>query len=212
MSDSSLEHQKEIATPEGNELMFLIKPQTGLTKRLYQLAQRGATSLRLPCMLDGPYAGFVDGVRACDALVLIAGGSGMSAMVPLALDVQGRVKVEIHWSVRCRAAPEEWFDQGWMDAANVQIYVTDPGDGIQPELTQQSASDSGRQEDQIAPTAPSPDHTEKLTHPARYLVNAGRPDLNRIVEDCLDRYEGRIGVVGRSSSACRAPPSKHAVC
>ncbi|KAG0143311.1 hypothetical protein CROQUDRAFT_673009 [Cronartium quercuum f. sp. fusiforme G11] len=120
-----------------NEMLFIVKPQSGLTARLLQLAQDvGSGPLRLACVLDGPYSGFVELVRACDALVMIAGGSGMTALMPLVLNAQGRQKVEMHWAVKDAAVASAWFDRSWMDSLDVQIYQTDTTSSTEKALTE----------------------------------------------------------------------------
>lgn len=191
-----------------NEIVLLIKPLNGMTKRLLSLAQRtGSADVQLACILDGPYSGGVDGVRACDVLVMVAGGSGMSGLVPLALDVQGRSKVEIHWAVRHRTAPECWFENGWMDGADINIYVTGH-EGMVDAYSGSSSNPHENAQSLEAPVRPTNEEDISVTMPARSsgtekgdtklsstMIHHGRPDVRSIVTSCVNKYHGRVGVV-----------------
>lgn len=179
-------------------MVFLIQPKSGLTKRLYNYSQRGG--VQVACILDGPYSGFADAVRACDTLVMIAGGSGMSGLVPLVLDVQGRMKVEIHWAIRDKAAAENWFDKGWSETAQVHIYVTGVG---QSKKVDEPEAQLGQAEEKLTPDSSL--KTEPLTTTLlqpqqegatpKYSVRNGRPDLESIVMNSVHN-RGRVGVIG----------------
>jgi NAD(P)H-flavin reductase len=64
------------------ELMFLVRPQSGFTAKLYKhaLAHPG---VRVPVLIDGPYGG-IDNQKyfGSDRLVVIAGGSGAGWTLP----------------------------------------------------------------------------------------------------------------------------------
>lgn len=62
-------------------LLFLVKPRAGLTKRLSNVTQQ-RTSLK--AFIDGPYGGtHLNLSRKYEQVILVAGGSGISALLPL---------------------------------------------------------------------------------------------------------------------------------
>ncbi|EGG03330.1 uncharacterized protein MELLADRAFT_78600 [Melampsora larici-populina 98AG31] len=190
-----------------NEIVLLIKPLSGMTKRLLSLTQKAETGgAQLACILDGPYSGVSDEVRACDVVIMIAGGSGMSGLVPLALSLQGRSKLEMHWAVRNRVAPDSWFDKGWMEGADVNIYVTGkeekensyPGDSVNVCENAQSSETpvKSTNEQDIGVTISAPaSGTEKDRKSSVAVIHHGRPDVRLIVTSCVNKCHGRVGVV-----------------
>ncbi|KAG0151250.1 hypothetical protein CROQUDRAFT_712987 [Cronartium quercuum f. sp. fusiforme G11] len=203
-----LERLKD-GSEEKNELRFLIQPKTGLTKQLYQLSKRdGASNIRLACVLDGPYSGFVDSVRACDTLVMIAGGSGMAGLIPLILAVEGKMKVEVHWATRYPSAVDQWFEDGWSKNVNVQVYVT----SVEKEDKEIKVEAYGQDEmynhdhkqNEIREVCEAGrtrrflnevKKTAEFNESKRYGFHNGRPDVKLIVNNCVEHHQGRVGVI-----------------
>ena len=91
-----------------SELHFVLRPRTGLTARLAKHA-RIRPNLSFPVHIDGPYAAtsnVVTTLAGSDEVLFVAGGTGMSYILPLlsALAVQGGVsrrehRVQLVWAV-----------------------------------------------------------------------------------------------------------------
>ncbi|THV04056.1 hypothetical protein K435DRAFT_774561 [Dendrothele bispora CBS 962.96] len=92
------------ATPFWKELVFLVDVQKGYTKRLAEVAARKET---IKAYIDGPYGRRLH-LDSVDAIVLIAGGTGVSYIIPILLDVVERKRmgktickrIVFVWSVR----------------------------------------------------------------------------------------------------------------
>ncbi|PLW37983.1 hypothetical protein PCANC_21316 [Puccinia coronata f. sp. avenae] len=115
-----------------NEMVFVLRPQEGLTARLKSLANRPAVPPVRACLIDGPYGGFMDSLRACDTVLLVAGGTGLAALISIAQSLQrcGPMRgmsccssLEIHWAIRDSACIE-WFREQLIELENVKIYIT----------------------------------------------------------------------------------------
>ncbi|EEB86568.1 hypothetical protein MPER_16432, partial [Moniliophthora perniciosa FA553] len=76
--------EKKAAGPSfWKELVFLINPRDGVTKRL---AEAAATEDTIKVYIDGPYGHSPD-FSSYDTSVFVAGGSGVSYTLPMFLDV-----------------------------------------------------------------------------------------------------------------------------
>jgi NAD(P)H-flavin reductase len=151
-----------------NELLFLVRPYSGLTMRLLEhtksQASPEASGENMPrslwplkikaeanhhVLIDGPYGGLEQHRamhRLYDHVVLVAGGGGISAMLPwlvslsrqiAGLDEPCRVqRVDLIWCIR-HANARAWIEDELQDClrlaghcVHVDVYVTDgePGD------------------------------------------------------------------------------------
>jgi predicted ferric reductase len=160
--------EKEDSESSQNELLFLVRPYTGVTKRLLQHANAqerpdsivqdmsSTTSpLRIKAVeshhvsIDGPYGGLEQHRamhRLYDHVILVAGGSGISAMLPWLNSLSQRIadldepcraqRVDLIWCVR-HASARAWIEQELREClrlaghrVHVDVYVTDgkPGD------------------------------------------------------------------------------------
>ena len=170
-------HREKISSAdEQNELVFLVRPYGGVTKRLLkhvekhspcrsnakessisetQLEIKGEENLQV--LIDGPYGGLEQHRamhRLYDHIILVAGGGGISAMLPwlsslsrriAALDEPCRVqRVDLIWCVR-HASAQQWIEAELREclevagaAIHVDIYVTNDG----PDITLSSGSAS----------------------------------------------------------------------
>jgi len=70
-----------LASWRGGQLQFLIGPKTGATRRLQQRLEKknGADDIRI--LLEGPY-GHSHNLQHIDRILLVAGGSGITAIMP----------------------------------------------------------------------------------------------------------------------------------
>ncbi|KAI0356232.1 hypothetical protein OH77DRAFT_1401654 [Trametes cingulata] len=126
---------------DGNNVIELYaRVHAGITARLAAMCKDGALkSSRV--LLDGPYGGVEGNLKMYDRVLLLGGGSGVTFVIPLLLDImqkynEGRVKcrkVHLVWAVRTTDGLT-WFDDvltGAVKAApeglsvTVSYYVTD---------------------------------------------------------------------------------------
>ncbi|KAK6864583.1 hypothetical protein PG990_005980 [Apiospora arundinis] len=127
----------ETETPQHAWLSLLIRARDGFT---HDLLQYSLTHSSVSVRIDGPYgsAEALEMLRACDSRVLIAGGSGIAVVFPLAWALaqqrpsrsgaQGR-RQDIHllWVVHSRSHLS-WLPQERLDElAEAGIQVTIPG-------------------------------------------------------------------------------------
>ncbi|KAH7360986.1 FAD-binding domain-containing protein [Rhexocercosporidium sp. MPI-PUGE-AT-0058] len=109
-------------------LLFLVKAKKGLTKRLMKIAQQRTT---LKAFIDGPYGGNHLNFRSgYEQVILIAGGSGISAVLPLFLvlcknmtKMDSTLKsVRLIWVIKNRRA------QAWVqEELRAALAITVPG-------------------------------------------------------------------------------------
>nr|VWP00772.1 AAA domain-containing protein [Ganoderma boninense] len=153
----------------------------GITARLAAVAQSGALKTSR-VLLDGPYGGFEGNLKAYDRILLLGGGSGVSFVVPLLLDLVRSFKAEetkcrkvsLVWAVRTNDGLS-WFDEAISSAIkarpeelsiDVSYYVTNASTAVADEDGSASVQ-SGK---------------SKLEHPG-VSRNSGRPKLQSIVKD-----------------------------
>ncbi|CZT50470.1 uncharacterized protein RSE6_11458 [Rhynchosporium secalis] len=91
-------------------LLFFIKPRKGLTRLLMKIAQQRET---LKVLIDGPYgANDLDLIEGGEQIILVAGGSGISVILPLLTTICKRLakaksklrSVRLIWVVKYRCA------------------------------------------------------------------------------------------------------------
>lgn len=73
------------AGPAEKKVTFLIRGRTGFTGRLRELASTKGSVSSIPAFIDGPY-GCPPDLRNFSTCILIAGGSGVSYILPLLLE------------------------------------------------------------------------------------------------------------------------------
>ncbi|KAK8049640.1 hypothetical protein PG994_011370 [Apiospora phragmitis] len=125
----------EAGTPQHAWLSLLIRARDGFTHDLLEYAH-SHSNVRV--RLDGPYGspGALEMLRACDSKVLIAGGSGIAVVFPLAWalaqhpapdDAPGRRDIYLLWVVHSRSHLS-WLPQERLDElAEAGIQITIPG-------------------------------------------------------------------------------------
>lgn len=160
--------QKTELADQKNELLFLVRPYTGITKRLLEHATKTDISDILdksessskphitikakeshPVLIDGPYGGLEQHRamhRLYDHIILVAGGSGISAMLPWVISLSRQIadldepcrvqRVDLIWCIR-HASAQAWIEEELSECLRlagqkiyVDVYVTDgkPGD------------------------------------------------------------------------------------
>lgn len=177
--------------PQVHEMVFVIRPHGGLTARVASLAASSPSSLHA-CLVDGPYGGFMDSLRACDMVLLIAGGTGMTALVPIAQALSRSSGVpglsrcgayEVHWAMRESTATTWFSDQ-----------LTEIGDGIQMYLTGQNGDNTKLAVDGVGGTKEQLD-SDKDRSGLNAQFQPGRPNVTQLVRRAAEQYSGRIGVM-----------------
>lgn len=182
-TDESLEEGR---ISSKHEMVFIVRPYTGLTARLKTLAASSPSSMRA-CLVDGPYGGFMDSLRACDVILLIAGGTGMSALVPIAqafsrssadLGMTCCHTCQVHWAMRDLDAAQ-WFREQLLEIDAVEMYVTGDRDPYNDKGEMLEDGEGVR----AFHASSSPN------------VHFGRPNLSRIIYNAAEQHKGRIGVM-----------------
>ncbi|KAI0769659.1 ferric reductase NAD binding domain-containing protein [Trametes elegans] len=171
----------------GNLIEIYARVHGGITSRLATLCRDG--SMRASrVLLDGPYGGVERNLGVYDRVLLLAGGSGVTFVVPLFLDILRRAlegkftcrKVHLVWAVRTPDALV-WFDdvlsaavKGAPEGLSVSVsyYITDGN------LTLDDVSSKSEKDALMDGT---------LT---KY---SGRPDLLYIVRE-FSNEEGTVGI------------------
>ncbi|KAH9449898.1 hypothetical protein MJO29_014006 [Puccinia striiformis f. sp. tritici] len=164
-----------------HEMVFVIRPYDGLTARLASLAVSSPSDLHA-CLVDGPYGGFMDSLRACEMVLLIAGGTGMSALIPIAQALSRSSadpgmsccrSYRIHWAMREPTAAV-WFKDQLLEIGDIDMHVT--GHTESKSVVENANKENG---------------TNEFNPRYKY----GRPDLQQIVRKAAEGYSGRIGVM-----------------
>ena len=209
-----------------NELLFLVRPYSGVTKRLLQHATAHASSnsivepanassspLKVKAKeshhvsIDGPYGGLEQHRamhRLYDHVILVAGGGGVSAMLPWLtslsrhiadLDEPCRVqRVDLIWCIR-HASARAWVEDEIREclrlagrSVHIGIHVTDgkPADVSSSE----SASDDEHSKEIEASIVSKDMENEKIQRVRSYQdhavsLHAGRPYLPSLLPSLL---------------------------
>ncbi|KAI5782687.1 ferric reductase [Geopyxis carbonaria] len=109
-----------------SELKFYIRPHGGLTGRLGTVAE-GRPGSAMPVTLEGPYGGLTKDLGKFERVLVVAGGSGASLIVPVLESVGGRVPVHVIWCVKTSAAlswPSADFLRLSSATTTVSVYIT----------------------------------------------------------------------------------------
>jgi len=185
----SVPDEKSTSTsPTNNTLTFLIRPYDGLTKTLFE------TTRPVDVMLDGPYGGLSNRPeRQFDKVILVAGGGGISAMLPwlshflpiLRAGSDRLTQVHLVWCIRHESAIEWATEQlqevfvTCADKVEIQIYITG---------TATSATTLGVEHEVPVEAFDIEKRLGESSHAPRSLndlLHKGRPDLKQTVSDAL---------------------------
>lgn len=112
-TDEHATSQVQRTLTDNIDYRFIIVPQTGLTKSLYQFVMNSCYSgslsscQRLPVFMEGPYVEGVPGIHynQCQDMLFLVGGSGISVAISSlyrALAVSEIRSVSLVWSVKSR--------------------------------------------------------------------------------------------------------------
>uniref|UniRef100_A0A0W0F9E4 ferric-chelate reductase (NADPH) n=2 Tax=Moniliophthora roreri TaxID=221103 RepID=A0A0W0F9E4_MONRR len=130
-----------LPSAENNELVVLVRQASGVTKRLAKHLGGKDADATIPVFLDGPFGGIHNDLSIYEHVVLIAGGTGITFIMPVLQDLIQKSKneecvcksIQVLWSVR----DEESISWGITDlekavkeapssVVTVKIHVTGP--------------------------------------------------------------------------------------
>lgn len=192
---------------EGNEMVFVLRPRDGMTARLKSLANTSTVQPMRACLIDGPYGGFMDSLRACDTVLLIGGGTGLAALISIAQSLNrcGPARgmscctaLEVHWAIRDSGCLE-WFREQLVEIQNVKIYVTNETQADQVHQDQAIAIEENDKDQvgikEIGVEIKEKDVEKSSTPSLRSLTQYSRPNLPEVIQKAAARYSGRLGVM-----------------
>ncbi|KAG9052245.1 hypothetical protein FS842_010248 [Serendipita sp. 407] len=185
-----------------NEMTLLIKPETGFTRLLSAVAATATPGREFPVILDGPYGeGGMNSLRAFDSVLLLAGGTGISFILPLLSDLARSMKdkdslckvVELVWAVKDIGLVKSFESQlleakqvasSAGGAINVQIYTTgtSPGD---EELNLDGRSSEKNVEEEEG---------DSISREFTSTAHTGRPNIPSIVISKSKMWTGHAAV------------------
>ena len=121
------------------DMVLLFRPFSGFTAKVLNAAIEKGPWHTYRAFIDGPYGGVKRDLASFDHVVLIAGGSGITAVISHLLDLIKRMrdgkslvkKVQIIWALK-RPETMEWFKEELRicrefappDSVNCQFYIT----------------------------------------------------------------------------------------
>ena len=100
------------------DMVLLFRPFSGFTRKVLNCAMEKGPWHTYRAFIDGPYGGTKRDIHSFDHVVLIAGGSGITALISHLLDLIKRMrdgkavtkKVQIIWALK-RPETMEWFKE-----------------------------------------------------------------------------------------------------
>ena len=121
------------------DMVLVFRPFTGFTKKVVESALEHGPWHTYRAFLDGPYGGMRRSMESFDHVVMIAGGSGITAIVSQLLDLIKRMRdgravtttVQLVWALK-RPETMEWFkeelricrDFAPLNSVQCQFYIT----------------------------------------------------------------------------------------
>ena len=124
---------------EYRDMVLVFRPFGGFTKKVLESALEHGPWHTYRAFLDGPYGGMRRSMESFDHVVMIAGGSGITAIVSQLLDLIKRMRdgkavtksVQLVWALK-RPETMEWFKEELRicrefappDAVQCQFYIT----------------------------------------------------------------------------------------
>ncbi|KAF2102904.1 hypothetical protein NA57DRAFT_33502 [Rhizodiscina lignyota] len=186
--------EKPVSTRDDvNVLSFLVRPQLGFTKRLLKKVM-STPDMQASAVVDGPYGTVLRKLEnAYEDVILVAGGGGISAILPRALHLANCMSVEtlnrvtqrvrVVWMVK-HADAVRWALDDLAHAAHVA-----PSGAVSVEIfvTEEAADDSG-----VTKSVPTIDQM-----PSKEIATAGTvtprdSDSDHVVSHALVKhFEGR---------------------
>ncbi|KAI5851652.1 hypothetical protein DFP73DRAFT_611029 [Morchella snyderi] len=172
---------------ELNTLVVVVKPCSGFTRRLFLAAAEDGPEAAMQVVVDGPYGGVPRVVESFQGVVLVAGGSGVTAVVGVLSWLvrcmrkgEGCVeKIKLVWVVKDRRALA-WFGGEVAEAVAVtgvecRFYVT------------------GQEEE-----------SEKMEAMDGVEIAKGRPNCGQMLEEWVGEMGERVCVVASGPRGLRS--------
>lgn len=202
-------------------MLLIVKPEMGFTRVLAEVAATTDPSREFAVILDGPYGDSgTNRLRAFDRNILVAGGTGVTFIIPLLDDLTRAMKtgetkckvVEVYWSVRrygrfTPPTPEiftyhsvdmvKLFENALLEAGKVAA-ATGGSITINVYVTadvysQEESMDSASiEKDYKSPDTPDDPSSKLFGIP---IIN-GRPSLSNLIIQGSQTWSDRIGVAG----------------
>ncbi|KAL4079858.1 ferric reductase NAD binding domain-containing protein [Scleroderma yunnanense] len=186
------------------ELVFFINVQNGFTLQLKKLAQRKEN---VKVFIDGPY-GLIPDLRRFDTSVLIAGGTGISYVLPTFLSIIERVqngksccqRLVLIWAVRDES---NWVDKTLSKAlhlvplsltVSIHIHVTGQHVDIEPGIAQEAPEPEESAKGSSSASAEGMGEKNELLGFPSVTIEKGRPDLIKILQEEVDSGPKRLSV------------------
>ena len=124
---------------EYRDMVLVFRPFEGFTKKVVESALEHGPWHTYRAFLDGPYGGMRRTMESFDHVVMVAGGSGITAVVSQLLDLIKRMRdgkavtrsIQVVWALK-RPETMEWFKEELRicrefappDAVQCQFYIT----------------------------------------------------------------------------------------
>lgn len=147
---------------DGGEMKLLIRPREGFTRRLAHAVKHDQREMR--AWIEGPYGGHGLDVGGYEHVLLVAGGGGASAVLPVLQCIVGLMRketgsvksVRMIWSIRQRVsvgwiaeALREMDIEGMEARLRVDVHVTGG------QVSTQSGEEKGSSEVEVGDDVPS---------------------------------------------------------
>ncbi|EIW72616.1 hypothetical protein TREMEDRAFT_12876, partial [Tremella mesenterica DSM 1558] len=186
-------------------LHFMVAPQRGATRQLQRKLRRTENgSVMLRVLIEGPY-GSTHNLRGFDTVLLIAGGSGITAVLPYLHDLHladcsstSHVRrIILIWAVKDMEYASNVLKHELSEVSSmteVNIYTTSKDESAIQALPE---SDSSSSSDEIVRSSMG-ENAEKVGEgkgTRRSTIKYGRPLLKEILDEGLMKSHGRVAVM-----------------
>lgn len=156
-----------------SRLRFLVRAQSGLTRKIYDLLDSEVGTASKSVIVDGPYGGCPRDLQAFDKVLLVATGVGITCTLPCLVNLTAAPgpEVDFVWVARDFeevAANEKQLAQ-CSARANIKVFVT------------QSGSASGLSSEKTSVNEKSFEVSSELQSSGVQIVQ-GRPHLERVLQ------------------------------
>lgn len=170
---------------ELNTLVVVVRPRSGFTRRLFLAAAEDGPEAAMRVVVDGPYGGVPRAVESFQGIVLVAGGSGVTAVVGV-----------LSWLVRCMRRGEGCVEKIKLVWAVKDRRVLAWFEGQVAEAVAMAGVEcrffiTGHEEE-----------SEKMEAVDGVEIAKGRPDCGRMLEEWVGEMGERVCVVGMIRIPC----------
>ncbi|KIJ59307.1 hypothetical protein HYDPIDRAFT_100927, partial [Hydnomerulius pinastri MD-312] len=198
-NEEGTENGEHSTKPRGaaywKELVFLINIRGGFTKRLKQVA---ADKKTVKVFIDGPYGPSSD-LGAYNTSVLIAGGSGITNILPIFLSVIEAVR---NGSSNCRRVVFIWAVRDtdhlhWIEDALFRVHEVAPSSlnvSIRIFVTRGNVARSESDSMELSSQDQSLGGKDGILAVTWLKIETGRPEVKAILKDEVNGASGRMSV------------------